>query len=151
MLMNDPTDPNAANDPYDLERFVEAQSRVIEQVRAELRQGSKRGHWMWFIFPQIRGLGASPTAVHFAIASRQEAAAYLKHPILGPRLVECTQLVLGVKGGTSEQIFGQIDSLKFRSSMTLFAQVTLKETVFQEALQKYFDGEADGSTLEILD
>jgi uncharacterized protein (DUF1810 family) len=139
------------NDPYDLERFVEAQSRVIEQVRAELRQGSKRGHWMWFIFPQIRGLGSSPTAVHFAIASRQEAAAYLKHPTLGPRLVECTQLVLGVKGRTSEQIFGQIDSLKFRSSMTLFAQATLKETVFQEALEKYFDGEVDALTLEILE
>jgi uncharacterized protein (DUF1810 family) len=139
------------DNPYDLERFVEAQSRVYDVVRAELRQGSKRSHWMWFIFPQIRGLGSSPTAVHFAIASREEAAAYLKHPILGPRLVECTQLVLGVKNRTSEQIFGEIDSLKFRSSMTLFAQVTLKETVFQEALQKYFDGEEDASTLEILE
>jgi uncharacterized protein (DUF1810 family) len=138
-------------DPHDLERFIEAQSRVIEQVRAELRQGSKRGHWMWFIFPQIRGLGSSPTAVHFAIASREEAAAYLKHPVLGPRLVECTRLVLGVKGRTSEQMFGEIDSMKFRSSMTLFAEVTLKETVFQEALQKYFDGEADNMTLEILE
>jgi uncharacterized protein (DUF1810 family) len=138
------------DDPYDLERFVEAQSRVYDVVRAELRQGSKRSHWMWFIFPQIRGLGSSPTAVHFAIASREEAAAYLKHPILGPRLVECTQLVLGVKNRTSEQIFGEIDSLKFRSSMTLFAQVTLKETVFEEALQKYFDGEADDLTLEML-
>jgi uncharacterized protein (DUF1810 family) len=138
-------------DPHDLERFVEAQSRVMEQVRAELRQGAKRGHWMWFIFPQIRGLGSSATAVHFAIASREEAAAYLKHPVLGPRLVECTRLVLGVKGRTSEQIFGQIDSMKFRSSMTLFAEVTLKETVFQEALQRYFDGEADNMTLEILE
>jgi uncharacterized protein (DUF1810 family) len=140
-----------SHDPYDLERFVEAQSRVMEQVRAELRQGSKRGHWMWFVFPQIRGLGSSPTAVHFAIASREEAVAYLKHPILGPRLVECTRLVLSVKGRTSEQIFGQIDSLKFRSSMTLFAQVTLKETIFEEALQKYFDNEPDPLTLEILE
>jgi uncharacterized protein (DUF1810 family) len=140
-----------SNDPNDLERFVEAQSRVFDVVRAELRQGSKRGHWMWFIFPQIRGLGSSATAVHFAIASREEAAAYLKHPVLGPRLVECARLVLGVKGRTSEQIFGEIDSLKFRSSMTLFAEVTLKETVFQETLEKYFDGEADALTLEILE
>jgi uncharacterized protein (DUF1810 family) len=139
------------DDHYDLERFVEAQSRIYDVVRAELRQGSKRSHWMWFIFPQIRGLGSSPTAVHFAIASRQEAAAYLKHPILGPRLIECTRLVLGVKNRTSEQIFGEIDSLKFRSSMTLFAEVTLKERAFQEALQKYFDGEADALTLEILE
>jgi len=138
------------DDPYDLERFVEAQSRVFDVVRSELRQGSKRSHWMWFIFPQIRGLGSSPTAVHFAIASREEAAAYLKHPILGPSLVECTRLVLSVKNRTSEQIFGAIDSLKFRSSMTLFAHVTLKETVFEEALQKYFDGEADDLTLEML-
>jgi uncharacterized protein (DUF1810 family) len=139
------------HDPYDLARFVEAQSRVIEQVRAELRSGQKRGHWMWFIFPQIRGLGSSPTAVHYAIASREEAAAYLKHPILGPRLIECTQLMLAVKGRTSEQILGEIDSLKFRSSMTLFAEATLKETVFQEALQKYFEGDPDPLTLEILE
>ena len=139
------------HDPYDLARFAEAQSRVIEQVRAELRSGHKRGHWMWFIFPQIRGLGLSPTAVHYAIASREEAAAYLKHPILGPRLIECTQLMLAAKGRSSEQILGEIDSLKFRSSMTLFAEVTLKETVFQEALQKYFEGDPDPLTLEILE
>jgi uncharacterized protein (DUF1810 family) len=139
------------SDPYDLERFVEAQSRVYDTVRAELRQGAKRSHWMWFIFPQIKGLGSSATAVHFAIASREEAAAYLKHPFLGQRLLECTRLVLGVKGRTCEQIFGEIDSLKFRSSMTLFAEVTLKERVFREALEKYFDGEADESTLEILE
>jgi uncharacterized protein (DUF1810 family) len=140
-----------SSDPYDLERFVEAQSRVMEQVRSELRQGVKRGHWMWFIFPQIRGLGSSPTAVHFAIASREEAAAYLKHLILGPRLVECTQLAMDVKGRTSQQIFGEIDSMKFHSCMTLFAQVTLKEPIFEEALQKYFDGEPDELTLEILE
>jgi len=139
------------SDPYDLERFVEAQSRVYDTVRAELRQGAKRSHWMWFIFPQIKGLGSSATAVHYAIGSREEAAAYLKDSVLGPRLIECTRLVLGVKGRTSEQIFGGIDSLKFRSSMTLFAEVTLKETVFQEALAKYFDGEADALTLEILE
>lgn len=139
------------DDAYDLERFVEAQSRMIEVARSELRQGAKRSHWMWFIFPQIRGLGSSATAVHFAIGSREEAAAYLKHPLLGPRLIECTQLVLGVKNRTSEQIFGEIDSLKFRSSMTLFAEATLKEKVFQEALAKYFDGEPDAATLEILE
>ena len=122
------------DDLYDLERFVEAQGPVMEQVRSELRAGQKRGHWMWFLFPQIRGLGSSPTAVHFAIASREEAAAYLKHPVLGPRLVDCVRLVLAVRGRTSEQIFGGVDSMKFRSSMTLFAQVTLRETVFQEAL-----------------
>jgi uncharacterized protein (DUF1810 family) len=145
------SDAHHLDDPYDLERFVEAQSRVYDTVRAELRQGSKRSHWMWFIFPQIRGLGSSATAIHFAIASREEAAAYLRHPVLGLRLVECTRLVLGVKGRTSEQIFGEVDSLKFRSSMTLFAEVTLKEMVFREALEKYFDGEADALTLEILE
>lgn len=138
-------------DPFDLDRFVEAQSRVMEQVRAELRSGSKRGHWMWFVFPQIHGLGSSATAVQYAIGSREEAAAYLKHPVLGPRLVDCTRLVLGVKGRTAEQIFGGIDSVKFRSSMTLFAEATLSETVFREALEKYFEGEADGLTLEILE
>jgi uncharacterized protein (DUF1810 family) len=140
-----------SHDPHDLERFVEAQSRVYDTVRAELRQGAKRSHWMWFIFPQIRGLGSSPTAVHFAIASGAEAAAYLKHPVLGSRLVECTRLVLGVKNRGSEQIFGEIDSMKFRSSMTLFAAVTVKETAFEEALQKYFEGEEDASTLELLE
>jgi uncharacterized protein (DUF1810 family) len=139
------------DDPYDLERFVEAQRLVVEQVRAELRAGRKRGHWMWFVFPQIRGLGSSATAAHFAIGSREEAAAYLKHPVLGPRLVEHARLVLAVKGRTSEQIFGDVDSMKFRSSMTLFAEVTLKEAVFREALEKYFGGEGDERTLERLE
>jgi uncharacterized protein (DUF1810 family) len=139
------------DDAFDLERFVEAQAPLMEQVRSELRRGAKRGHWMWFIFPQIRGLGSSATAAHFAIGSREEAAAYLKHAVLGPRLVECTRLVLAVSGRTSEQIFGEVDSMKFRSSMTLFAEATLKETAFQEALDKYFDGEADEMTLERLE
>ena len=136
---------------FNLERFVTAQAPVFATVLAELRAGRKRTHWMWFIFPQIKGLGSSATAVYFAIDSREEAAAYLKHPVLGPRLLECTRLVLDVKGRTSIQIFGLIDDLKFRSSMTLFAEVTLKETVFREALEKYFDGEADALTLEILE
>ncbi len=138
-------------DPHDLQRFVEAQDRVLEQVRSELRLGYKRGHWMWFIFPQIRGLGSSPTAVHYAIASREEAAAYLKDPTLGPRLIDLTRLVLAVKNRSSEQIFGEIDSLKFRSSMTLFAAVTLRETAFQEALDKYYKGQPDPLTLDILE
>jgi len=138
-------------DLYDLERFVEAQAPVMEQVRSELRRGQKRGHWMWFVFPQIKGLGRSETAVYYAISSREEAVTYLKHPVLGPRLVECVRLVLGVKGRTSEQIFGEIDSMKFRSSMTLFGEVTVTETVFQQALEKYFDGEGDAATLEMLE
>jgi uncharacterized protein (DUF1810 family) len=139
------------DDPFDLERFVEAQAPVMEQVRSELRAGRKRGHWMWFVFPQIKGLGSSPTAVHYAIGSREEAAAYLKHPVLGQRLVDCTRLLLAVRGRTSEQIFGEIDGMKFRSSMTLFAEATEKETVFREALEKYFEGEGDERTLELLE
>jgi uncharacterized protein (DUF1810 family) len=139
------------DDPYDLERFVEAQSRVMDSVKAELRSGYKRGHWMWFVFPQIKGLGLSETARHFAIGSREEAAAYLKHPVLGPRLVECVRLVLGISARTSEQIFGEVDNLKFRSSMTLFGEVSVRETVFREALERYFDGDGDARTLEILD
>ena len=138
-------------DVFDLERFVEAQGPVMEQVRSELRRGQKRGHWMWFVFPQIKGLGRSETAAFYAIELRDEAVAYLKHSVLGPRLVEYVRLVLGVKGRTSEQIFGEIDSMKLRSSMTLFAQVTVKETVFQEALEKYFEGEGDAATLEVLE
>ena len=139
------------DDPYDLQRFVDAQAPLVEQVRSELRQGHKRGHWMWFVFPQMKGLGSSPTSKHYAIGSREEAAAYLKHPVLGPRLVECTRLVLTVRGRTCEEIFGEVDSAKFRSSMTLFAAVTLREPVFGEALQRYFDGEGDPRTLEMLE
>jgi uncharacterized protein (DUF1810 family) len=144
-------DQGNSTDPYDLERFVEAQSRVWEQVRSELRQGSKRGHWMWFIFPQMKGLGMSETSRVYGIGSREEAVAYLKHPALGLRLVECTRLVLGVKSRTAEQIFGGVDAMKFHSSMTLFAEVSLRETAFAEAIEKYFDGEKDAATLEILE
>ena len=145
------SDRNGRNDPFDLERFVEAQAPLLEQVRSELRHGSKRGHWMWFVFPQMKGLGSSPTSAFYAIVSREEAAAYLKHPLLGPRLVECCRLVLAARGRTSEEIFGDVDSAKFRSSMTLFAQVTLREPVFEEALARYFDGEGDPRTLEMLE
>jgi uncharacterized protein (DUF1810 family) len=139
------------SDPYDLERFVEAQSRVWEQVRSELRAGSKRGHWMWFVFPQMKGLGMSETSRFYGIASREEAVAYLKHPELGPRLVECTRLMLSVKARTAGQILGEVDAMKFHSAMTLFAEVSLRETAFAEAIERYFDGERDAATLEILE
>ncbi len=131
-----------------LERFVSAQEPVIERVRAELRGGRKTSHWMWFVFPQIQGLGLSPTAQHFAIASRAEAESYLNHPVLGPRLRECTRLVNEVEGRRVEQIFGYPDYLKFRSSMTLFAHATADNGVFVEALRKYFGGEDDPLTLD---
>ena len=138
------------NDPYNLQRFVEAQHRCYEQVRDELRAGRKSSHWMWFIFPQWKGLGHSPIANLYAIASRPEAEAYLAHPVLGPRLMECTRLVNSVKGRTVEQIFGYPDDLKFRSSMTLFANVTTNNAFFQEALTKYFEGKPDQRTLDLL-
>jgi uncharacterized protein (DUF1810 family) len=142
----------AASDRYNLQRFVDAQNQngVYDEVCAELRNGEKRSHWIWFIFPQIQGLGSSPTAVEFAISSRQEAEAYLLHPILGPRLRECTQLVNLVKGRSVDRILGYPDNLKFRSSMTLFAHATSDNRVFLDALQKYFAGEFDRLTLERL-
>ena len=139
-----------SDDPYRLERFVAAQNPVYQQVCAELRQGRKRSHWIWFIFPQIRGLGSSPTAVEYAIASRKEAAAYLAHPILGPRLEECTGLITQIRGRSIEEILLYPDDLKFRSSMTLFAHATVDNRVFLDALQKYFGGEFDPLTLERL-
>lgn len=138
------------NDPYDLQRFVDAQNPVFEQVYTELGEGQKRGHWMWFIFPQLRGLGHSEMATRFAISSRDEAEAYLNHPVLGPRLRECTRLVMLVQGRSINQIFGYPDDLKFRSSMTLFASATSENRIFKDALQKCFAGEPDRLTLEQL-
>lgn len=138
------------SDPYHLQRFVEAQDPVYEEVRSELRQGRKDGHWMWFIFPQIKGLGSSSAARIFAISSLEEAEAYLEHPILGPRLRECTRLVNLVEGRSIRQVFGYPDDLKFRSCMTLFAHATPENQVFRDALQKYFGGEFDALTLERL-
>jgi uncharacterized protein (DUF1810 family) len=140
----------SANDPYDLERFIQAQDPVYGEVCAELRGGRKASHWMWFIFPQLRGLGHSQMAVKFGIASREEAEAYLKHPILGPRLRECSRLVNLVEGRSIHQILGYPDDLKFKSSMSLFASIGPEENVFKEALQKYFGGELDRLTLERL-
>ncbi len=137
-------------DAYDLQRFVDAQAPVYAHVLEELRDGRKKTHWMWFIFPQIVGLGHSPMAQAFAISSRLEAAAYLEHPLLGPRLIECTELVNRIEGRTASQIFGAPDDLKFRSSMTLFAEASTGTAVFTEALQKYFAGCGDPLTLDRL-
>jgi uncharacterized protein (DUF1810 family) len=137
-------------DPYNLQRFVAAQDTIYEQVLAELRAGRKTSHWMWFVFPQIQGLGHSPIAKEFALSSREEAEAYLKHPILGPRLRECTALVNQVEGESIEEIFGHVDSLKFRSSMTLFAQAASDNQVFLGALQKYYAGKFDPLTMQQL-
>jgi uncharacterized protein (DUF1810 family) len=138
------------NDPHNLQRFVDAQNPVYEQVCEELRSGAKEGHWMWFIFPQLRGLGHSQMATTFGISSRQEAAAYLKHPILGPRLTECTRLVNILEGRSINQVLGHPDDLKFRSSMSLFASATSDNQIFRDALRKYFDGELDSLTLRRL-
>jgi uncharacterized protein (DUF1810 family) len=138
------------NDPYDLQRFVDAQNPVFEQVCSELRGGRKEGHWTWFVFPQLKGLGHSWMASKFGISSRDEAEAYLQHPILGPRLRECTRLVNLVEGRSIEQIFGYPDNLKFRSSMTLFACVASDNEIFLNALQKYFGGGFDPLTLARL-
>jgi uncharacterized protein (DUF1810 family) len=140
----------AVDDPYNLERFVKAQNPVFEQVCAELRSGGKESHWMWFMFPQIKGLGYSSTSMRFAISSKEEAEAYLRHPILGPRLRECTELVVLVDGLSIRDIFGYPDYLKFHSCMTLFAQATSENQVFKDALKKYFGGELDRPTLERL-
>jgi uncharacterized protein (DUF1810 family) len=137
-------------DPHNLNRFVTAQERVYDTVLAELRAGEKHSHWMWFIFPQIAGLGHSPTARFYAIASIDEARAYLTHPVLGPRLKTCAELVLAVKGRSVDAIFGSPDNMKFRSSMTLFSHVAPEEPVFGAALRKYFNGEPDRQTPRLL-
>ncbi|HEY1862389.1 MAG TPA: DUF1810 domain-containing protein [Roseiarcus sp.] len=132
-------------DPFDLERFVEAQAPVYDEVRGELKAGRKQSHWMWFIFPQIAGLGQSPMSIRFAIASLDEAKAYLAHPVLGARLRECARLALEV-GKSAREIFGSIDEMKFRSSMTLFARAAPADDIFQRCLDKYFGGSADQAT-----
>jgi uncharacterized protein (DUF1810 family) len=137
-------------DPFNLQRFIDAQDEVFEEVCAELRNGRKSSHWMWFIFPQIKGLGRSPTAERFAISSREEAAAYASHPILGVRLVACTRLVNSIEGRSIHQIFGDPDDLKFRSCMTLFAEVCKDKRPFLDAIRKYFGGEFHSRTLELL-
>ncbi len=134
---------------FDLDRFVTAQTPVIAQVKRELAAGAKRTHWMWFVFPQLRGLGRSATAQHYALDGVAEARAYLAHPVLGPRLVECTALVNQVKGKTALQIFGSPDDMKFRSCATLFA--ALQPAPFEDALRIFYRGEPDPLTRELLD
>lgn len=138
------------SDIYNLQRFLETQDHVYDAVLDELRAGKKSSHWIWFIFPQVKGLAHSGAAQRFAIVSLEEAKAYLQHPILGPRLRACTQLVLDVEGRSAEQIFGYPDHLKFRSCLTLFMTATTDNKVFKDALLKYFDGKPDTLTLDLL-
>jgi uncharacterized protein (DUF1810 family) len=139
-----------ADDPYDLRRFLRGQEGVYEDALAEIRAGRKRSHWMWFIFPQFRGLGFSATSQYFAIRSADEARAYVAHPVLGPRLVECAEAALSVRERSAREIFGSPDDLKFRSSATLFASVSPEGSVFHRVLDRFFDGEPDPRTLELL-
>jgi len=140
----------SASDPFDLQRFVDAQARVYPIVLDELLVGRKRSHWIWFIFPQVAGLGSSPTAARYAISSLDEARAYLGHALLGPRLHECAQLVNAVQGRSIGEIFGSPDDLKVRSSMTLFARATDDNQDFVQLLERYYDGGEDPLTLEKL-
>ena len=137
-------------DSYNLRRFVEAQDPMYEQVCSELRGGRKTSHWMWFVLPQIAGLGDSPMAQHYAIGSRSEAVAYAEHPVLGPRLRECSAFVNAIEGSTAHQIFGSPDDLKFRSSMTLFALCAADPQIFLDALNKYYGGKDDPLTVQRL-
>jgi uncharacterized protein (DUF1810 family) len=137
-------------DPYKLQRFIDAQQGLYAQVQTELAAGRKTSHWMWFVFPQIKGLGLSATAQKYAVSSLDEAKAYLDHPVLGPRLRECTRLVIAVNGRTIEDIFGYPDHLKFHSSMTLFALAAGDDHVFMKALHKYWQAKQDEQTIERL-
>jgi uncharacterized protein (DUF1810 family) len=139
------------DDPYDLNRFLSAQESVYERALAELKGGQKRTHWMWFIFPQIEGLGYSPAAKHYSIKSIEEARQYLNHPVLGKRLLECTEAVVTLAGGSVSEIFGYPDDLKFKSSMTLFEKIAGSGSVFTAALDRYCRRERDAATLRLLE
>lgn len=138
------------SDPYDLERFMAAQEGVYDVALAELRSGRKRSHWMWFIFPQLAGLGSSAMAQRYAITSIEETKAYLAHPVLGPRLIECARATLRIQGKTADEIFGTPDDLKLRSCATLFSQVSAENSVFHQIISCYFDDKSDLRTLELL-
>jgi uncharacterized protein (DUF1810 family) len=140
-------------DPFELERFVAAQDQggTYEAAAAELREGRKRSHWMWFVFPQIAGLGQSPISRRYAISSLDEAKAYMAHPVLGRRLVECARILTGLRSRSAEEVFGGIDAMKLRSSMTLFARADPTNAAFQRVLDRFFDGEADRATERLLD
>jgi uncharacterized protein (DUF1810 family) len=138
------------DDPYDLERFVAAQDNVYDRALAEMRRASKRTHWMWFVFPQIAGLGLSATSRRYAITSLDEATAYLRHPVLGPRLIECAHVVAGIDGRSARQVFGAIDAQKLQSSMTLFHRAAPDEPAFPRVLDRFFEGLADRATDDLL-
>ncbi|RAI67146.1 DUF1810 domain-containing protein [Pseudomonas fluorescens] len=138
-------------DPFNLQRFLQAQDPIFDRVQTELNNGHKRSHWMWFIFPQFSGLGDSEMSRRYAIHSREEALAYLEHPLLGARLRTCTQEVLNIRERSVAGIFGHPDDLKFHSSMTLFAQVAADDSLFQQALNQYFHGILDDWTLSLMD
>jgi uncharacterized protein (DUF1810 family) len=138
------------DDDFDLNRFLEAQSGIYERVLEELRRGQKVGHWMWFIFPQVRGLGRTETSIFFSISSLDEARAYLQHAVLGTRLLECCDLLMQIEGKSASQIFGVPDDLKLKSSMTLYALAEARNIQFQSVLDHYFQGEPDSRTLELL-
>jgi uncharacterized protein (DUF1810 family) len=142
--------PDRADDPYALDRFVEAQQGEFERALAEIRAGKKRSHWMWYVFPQLDGLGASSTARYYAIKDLHEARAYLQHPVLGPRLVECAEAAVRVEGRSATEIFGTPDDLKLRSCATLFACVSRPGSVFDRLLDRYYGGERDEKTLRLL-
>ena len=138
------------SDPFDLNRFISAQNKVYDRVVAELKNGRKRSHWMWYVFPQLDGLAQSTTSKYYAIKTRDEAIAYLKHSILGARLRECCNLILTIEGKTVSQIFGYPDDRKLKSSMTLFSEVST-DPIFIHVLNKYFQGELDAKTLQLLE
>jgi len=144
------SEPGIAGDPHDLGRFLQAQEGDYEAALSELRNGRKRSHWMWYVFPQYNGLGSSSTSKRYAIKSIAEAEAYLNHPVLGPRLRECAEAVCRVEGRSAHDIFGSPDDMKLRSSATLFASVSPAGSVFERLLDRYFAGERDGNTLQLL-
>ncbi len=137
-------------DPHNLTRFVQAQEHDYDQALGEIRTGRKRSHWMWYVFPQFTGLGSSPTSMHYAIKSVQEAAAYLAHAVLGPRLLECAEAALQIEGRSALEIFGSPDDMKLRSSATLFASVSPEGSVFHRIIDKYFAGSQDVRTIELM-
>jgi uncharacterized protein (DUF1810 family) len=150
MTMTNSTDSRGASEPYDLNRFLQAQEGSYERALLEIKSGQKRSHWMWYIFPQIDGLAFSSTAKHYAIKSVKEARAYLEHPVLGPRLRECAEAVLAIEGRTAGDIFGFPDDLKLRSCATLFVHVSPAGSVFERLIEKYYGGARDDKTLHIM-
>lgn len=149
-VLNDMIDDGSSVDPYDLNRFVEAQEVNYPGALAELRAGQKRSHWIWYVFPQMAGLGHSAMSERYAIRSEDEARAYLAHPVLGVRLIECAKAILAIDGRSAREIMGSPDDLKLRSSATLFAQISSEDSVFHQILDKYYSSEPDRITLQLL-